>query len=91
MHHRANMVFMRMGDDQAKQRVAVFGKPDRVRHHDIGFRLIRPREAQPAIHRQQGAIAAIDIKVHSDLTRPAQRDKGKIAGHDIHGTSRNPI
>ena len=91
MHHRADMVFMRMGDDQAKQSAAVFGKPGRVRHHDIGFRLIRPGKAKPAIHRQQGAITAIDIKVHSDLTRPAQRDKGKIASHDIHGANQNPI
>ena len=91
MHHRADMVFMRMGDDEAKQSAAVFGKPGRIRHHDIGFRLIRPGKAKPAIHRQQGAIATIDIKVHSDLTRPAQRDKGKIAGHNIHGANQNPI
>ena len=90
MHHRADMVFMRMGDDQRLQGAAIFREPDSIRHHDIHFRLIRPGKAKPAIHRQQGAITAIDIKVHSDLTRPAQRDEGKIASHDIHGANQNP-
>ena len=94
MRHRADMVLMRVGDDQADQPVAPLRQPARVRHHHLDFRLVRPAEADAAIHRQQLAVAPVDVEVHPDLAGAAERDEGEVgaaAGRLAGAGARNEI
>ena len=78
MRHRADMVLMRVSDDQADQPVARFAAQARIGHDDLGFRLVRPAEADAAIHREQLAVAPVDVEVHPDLAGAAERDEGEV-------------
>ena len=51
----ADVVLMRMGDDQAHQLVAPIGDEAGIGHHHIDLGVLRAAEADAAIHRQPSA------------------------------------
>ena len=81
---RADVVLMRMGDHKPDQFVAPFGDERRVGHHPVDFRRFRPAEADAAVDRQPAPVAAIEIQIHADFTRPAQGQEGEISGTGAH-------
>ena len=78
------MVLVRMGDDQAHQLVATIRDVAGVGHHHIDLGMRRAAEADAAVHRQPLPVAAVEVEVHADLARPAQRQEGQITVINVH-------
>ena len=73
-----------MSDDETDQLVATIGDVAGIRHHHIDLGMCRAAEADATVHRQPPAVAAVQVQVHADLARPAQRQEGEITVHNIH-------
>ena len=82
------MVFVRMGNDQTQQRVPPFGDENGVGHHHIHLGMLRAAKSDAAIHRQPTVaprrLAAIEIEIHTDFARSAQRQERKVANRRVH-------
>ena len=72
MGHGADMVLVRVGDDQADQGVPPLGDEGRIGHHDLNLGVLVAPEAYAAVNGQVFAAAAVKVEVHADLARPAQ-------------------
>ena len=81
--HGAQMVLMRMGDDQTDQILAAFGDEDRIRQQDLGLRRVVAAEADATVHRQPAIALAVEVEVHPDFACSPQREKFQC-GHVIH-------
>jgi hypothetical protein len=88
MRYRAEMVLVRVGNHQAQQRVPPFRDKHRVGHHHIHLRMLRAAKADAAIDRQPPVafrcLAAIEIEIHTDFARSAQRQERKVANRRVH-------
>ena len=78
------MIFMRMGDDEAKQLIAPAGNERRVRHHDIDLGVRCAAKTDPAIDREPFPVATVEVEIHADLARPTQRQEGQVFGVKVH-------
>jgi hypothetical protein len=47
-----------------------------VRHHDLNFGVLAAAKADATIDGKPFAIASVQIQVHANLARPAQRQEG---------------
>jgi len=59
MRHGADVILMRMGDDQRQKLIPPLGDERRVGHHDLGLGILIPPEADPTIHCQPFAVASV--------------------------------
>ena len=84
MRDRADMVLVRVGDHQPQQLVAAVRDEAGVGDHDIDLGVLRPAEADAAIDRQPLTVATVEVEVHADLARPAERQEGQVACFCIH-------
>jgi hypothetical protein len=80
MADRADMVLMRVGDDEAGQVGLALGGEARIGHDDLDPRhgLVRKRDAQ--IDHQPFAGIAVEVEVHADLAGAAQGQEHQLIG-----------
>ena len=69
----ADVVLVRVGDDEAQQPVPPLADEAWVGHHDLDLGQLAAAEADAAIDREPAVAAAVKVQVHADLARPAQR------------------
>ena len=82
------MILMRMGDHQTDQLVLAVGDEAGIGHHDLDLGQFAAAEADAAIHGEPFFVAclapAIQVEVHADFARPAQRQEGQFACFRVH-------
>ena len=66
----ADVVLVRMGDDQGQQVVPPLGDETGVGHHDLDLGVLVAPETDAAVDRQPLPAGAVEIKVHAYLARP---------------------
>ena len=84
MRNRTHVVLVRVGDHQAQQLVPPLRDKGGVGHDHIGLGQFVAAEADAAVDGQPVAVTPIQVEVHANLTRPAQRQEGKVTGHCVH-------
>lgn len=84
IRHRANMVFMCMGNDQRGDIFPARFQKGRVGQENINARKTVIGKTDSAINRQPFAACAVDIEIDPELLGPAQRDKIEFVGMKVH-------
>ena len=86
--HGADVVLVGMGDHQTDQLVLAVGDEAGIGHHDLDFRQFAAAEADAAIHGEPFFVAcdapAVQVEVHANFARPAQRQEGQFAYFRVH-------
>jgi len=79
------MVFVRMREHEAQQIFAPFGDEARVRHDHVDAAAAAFAEGHAEIDHQPLAAVAVEIEIHPDLARTAERQEieARIAAHGL--------
>ena len=92
--NRADVVFMRMGDDEREQILADFFNEADVWHDEVNARQIRPGERNAKINHNPFAVffraVAIKPTVHADFAQAAQRHEHQTINFFRHTNPSNP-
>ena len=80
MGDSSDVILMSMGYHQAHQLFLSVRKPSRIRTHDLGLWMFRATKTDPAIDREHGSVATVNIQIHADFAGAAEGDKGEITG-----------
>ena len=92
--HRADVILMRVGQDDAEDVVGMLFDEARVGHDDLDARRGRVAESHAEIDHdplpRMGRTVAVEIEVHPDLVRPAEGEEHEfVAGGWLgHGRQR---
>ena len=80
---RADVVLVRVGDDDGFQTVGTLGDEARVGHDKVDARRpVHVREGDAGVHQDEPLVPdrpiAVEVHVHADLACPAKRQVGKL-------------
>jgi ActR/RegA family two-component response regulator len=78
------MVFMPVGEDDAEQVLLAILYEFEIGHDDVDARIIMGTEGHAKVEHDPFAVAAIEIGVHADLARPAERDEEQFLAGNGH-------
>ena len=78
--HRAQMVLVGMGQHDPGERIAPPDDEIGIGDHHIDTRRLVVAEADAEVDHHPTAVAAIEVEVHADLARTAQRQEQDLAG-----------
>ena len=83
-----DMVFVRVGNDDADKIVPHLLDEGRVRHDDVDASLLRPRKGNAAVDHQPlfltGGPETVEPHVHADLAQAAKRHENQLLRNLIH-------
>ena len=82
--NRADMILVPMGQDDTEQVVLAILDKFEVGHHDVDPWIILRPEADAEIEHDPLAVAAIEIGVHADLSRAAEREEKQFLAGNGH-------
>src|SRR6185295_2699363 len=74
----AEMVLVGMSDDDADEVLAALLDESRIGHHDLDARRAVVAEGDAEIDHQPLAGMAVEVEVHADLARAAQREEQQL-------------
>jgi hypothetical protein len=81
--HRADVVLVRVGEDDAEQAVEPLLNELEVGEHQVDAGVVGIGEPHAEVDHQPLAIAAVEVDVHADLARAAEREEQQFVsgGH----------
>ena len=95
--NRADMVLVRVGEHDADEVLHPFLDELEIGEDEVDPRILAPREGHAEIDHQPLALAAVEIDVHADLARAAQRQEqqfvfgGEVFFQDVSNCSASAL
>ena len=79
--HGAHMVFVGMGEHEARQPLPAPGHEARVGHDEIDTGKLAAGESDAQVAHQPPTVIFVEVEVHADLAGTAQRQEVERGGH----------